>query len=310
MSASTSSSGFRTYQPWLATAAFVLATLLVYRALRGYSVEEIVASIDAITTRHIALGAMFTVGSFLSLSGFDALAVRYTRKALPYPKILLVSFTSLSIGHVLGLAALSSGAVRYRFYTRWGLSRGDVGRIIVFCGVTVALGIMTSAGLAGASRSALVAELFRVSPALVVAIAVALLAVVVAYIAAAAWYHRPLRIRRFELPVPSLPLALGQVAVGTTDFLMVSAVLHQMLSASADVPYVPIAAAYVTANAAGIAAHVPGGIGVIEAVVLSLVPGANVVGALVAFRVVYYLVPFGLGAAAFGAAELMHRRRR
>ncbi|MBN1238157.1 MAG: UPF0104 family protein [Gammaproteobacteria bacterium] len=303
-------SKLKRYEPWIAAVAFLVAAALVYRALREYSVDEILRAIDAISARHIGFAVLFTIGSFLSLSGFDTLAVRYAGRSLPYRKIALVSFTALSIGHVLGLAALSSGAVRYRFYTRWGLSGGDVGRIVVFCGVTVAVGIMTSAGVAGLARSRLVAELFHVPRALVVAIAAALLAAVAAYLTLAARRQKAVRIRRFELPVPSLELAAGQVLLGTADFFMVSAVLHQMLSASADVEYLPIAAAYITANAAGIAAHVPGGLGVIEAVVLSLVPGAEVVGALVAFRAVYYLVPFALGAAAFGAAELLHRRRR
>lgn len=293
----------------IAAAAFIVAALLVYRALREYSVEEIVDAIDAISARHFALAGLFTAGSFVSLSGFDALAVRYAGRSLPYHRIALASFTSLAIGHVLGLAALSSGAVRYRFYTRWGLSNGDVGRIVVFCGVTVAIGIMTSAAIAGLARPALVAELFRVTPGLVVAIGAALLATVAAYLILAARGRRVLRIRRFELPVPRLELAVGQVLVGTADFFMVSAVLHQMLSASIDIEYLPVAAAYITANAAGIAAHVPGGLGVIEAVVLSLVPGAQVLGALVAFRALYYLLPFVLGAAALGAAELLHRRR-
>jgi hypothetical protein len=121
--------------------------------------------------------------------------------------------------------------------------------------------------------------------------------------------HRPIRIRRFELPVPRLRLALGQVAVGTTDFLLVSAVLHQLLSATADIDYFPVAATYVTANAAAMVTHVPGGLGVIEAIILSLVPGANVVGALVAFRVIYYLVPFAIGCAVLAITEIARRQR-
>src|SRR5690606_3417680 len=139
---------------------------------------------------------------------------------------------------------------------------------------------------------------------------IGLCAAVVGYVVAAAVRERPICIRRFELPMPGWRLALGQVVVGCGDFLMVAAVLHQMILASADVPYLPIAASYVTANAIGIATHVPGGLGVIEAVVLSLVPGAHVVGALIAFRALYYLVPFVLGCMALLAAEWVHRHRR
>jgi glycosyltransferase 2 family protein len=291
-------------------AAFAVAGFLVYRALKDYSLSEVVESLSQISIRHLALGAAFTAGSFVCLTGYDTLAVRYTKGDISYPKIALASFTSLSLGHTLGFAALSSGAVRYRFYTGWGLSAGDVGRIILFCGVTVGLGVAMAGALASLLRPALVAEMFRVTTAVVVTLGILLLLLVVIYLGLAAFVHRPIRIRYFELPVPGLRLALGQVAVGTADFLLVSAVLYQMLSASTEIGYLPVAAAYVTANFIGIITHVPGGLGVIEAVFLSVVPGANVVGALVAFRAIYYLIPFLLGSLALGIFELVRRHRR
>ena len=296
--------------PWIAVVAFALAAFPVYRALKQYSLDEILASLRAISLRHLALAAAFTAGSFICLSGSDTLAVRYTKSDLAYRKIALASFTSLSLGHTLGFAVFSSGAVRYRFYTGWGLSAGDVGRIIVFCGVTVLLGLLTLGGAASLIRPAILADMFRTTPAVVIGAGVLLLVLVGVYLALAAFVHRPIRIRNFELPVPRLRLALGQIAVGTTDFLLVAAVLHQMLLASADIGYFPIAATYVAANAAGIISHVPGGLGVIEAIVLSLVPGANVVGALIAFRAVYYLVPFFIGCAVLGVTEIVRRQRR
>jgi len=307
---SKASSRLKRFHPWLGAAAFVVAAFLVYRALQQYTWSEIVASLSLISIDHLALGAAFTAGSFLCLTGSDALAVRYTGRNLPYPKIALASFTSLSIGHTLGFAVFSSGAIRYRFYTSWGLSAGDVGRIIVFCGVTVALGLATVGGLASLIRPALVGETFRIAPAAVAAVGVVLLLAVAIYLGLAAFVHRPIRIRNFELPVPPLRLALGQIAVATTDLLLVSAVLHQMLSATSDIGFLPVAAAYVTANAAGILSHVPGGLGVIEAVLLSLVPGANVVGALVAFRAVYFLIPFVIGGLVLGVSEIVRRQRR
>ena len=297
-------------QPWLGAAAFAVAAFLVYRALQEYTLNEVLESLSRISWGHLALGAAFTAGSFLCLTGSDTLAVRYTNSGLAYPKIALASFTALSLGHTLGFAALSSGAVRYRFYTGWGLSAGDVARIIVFCGVTVAVGLATAGGLVSVIRPGLIAETFKVAPAAVAAAGVILLVVVAVYLGLAAFVHRPIRIRNFELPVPRLRLALGQVAVGTTDLLLVAAVLYQMISASADIGYFPVAAAYVAANAAGIVSHVPGGLGVIEAVLLSLVPGANVFGALIAFRAVYFLIPFVIGGVVLGISELLRRRRR
>ena len=105
--------------PWIGVTVFGLGAFLIYRALRGHSLEEIVQSLGAISSTHLALGAAFTAGSYLCLTANDTLAVRYTKGDLPYRRIALASLISLSIGHTLGLAAFSSGAVRYRFYTAW-----------------------------------------------------------------------------------------------------------------------------------------------------------------------------------------------
>ena len=304
------SAGLRGLHPWIGAATFALAGFLIWRALHRYSLHAIADSMSGISVRQLALGVLFTAASFLCLTGFDALGVRYTGRELPYRKIALASFTSLSIGHTLGFAAFSSGAVRYRLYSAWGLSAGDVGRIIVFCGVTVGLGLATLGGGVLVLRHRLIAELFGASPGALLALGLVLLASVLLYLGLAAFRHQPLRIRYFELPVPPLTLALGQILIGTLDPLLVSAVLHQMLSATAHIGYLPVAMCYVAANVAAVISHVPGGLGVIEAVVLWLVPGASVVGALLAFRAVYYLIPFVLGSLTFGITEFLRRQRR
>ena len=307
---SNKSSSLKRLYPWIGVTVFGLAAFLIYRALRGHSLEEIVQSLGAISSTHLALGAAFTAGSYLCLTANDTLAIRYTKGDLPYRRIALASLISLSIGHTLGLAAFSSGAVRYRFYTAWGLSAGDVGRIILFCGATVLVGLTTLGAIAALTQPPLVARMIGMGSGLVIAAGVVLLVLLAAYLALTTFVRRPIHIRNFTLPLPPLTLAIGQILVGTCDFLLVSAVLHQMLSASAEIGFLPVAAIYVMANTAAIVSHVPGGLGVIEAVILSLVPGANVIGALIAFRTIYFLIPFVIGSLMLGAFEFAHRRHR
>jgi hypothetical protein len=242
MSSSLSSSRLRRLYPWIGIAIFSVAAWLVYRALRQYSVEQIVASLGAISLRHLALGGLFAAGSYLCKTGNDLLAVRYTGSDLAYPKVALASFTALSIGQTLGVAAFSSGAVRYRFYSAWGLSAGDVARILVFCGLTVLLGLASVAGIACLLGTRLVGATFGAPPLAVGAAGVLLLTAIAGYLGLAAVVQHPIRIRRFVLPLPPLRLALGQVALGTVDFMLVAAVLHQMLSASSEVGFFAVAA--------------------------------------------------------------------
>ena len=104
--------------------------------------------------------------------------------------------------------------------------------------------------------------------------------------------------------MPEFNLALAQVAVGSANFASVAACLHQTLTADADVPYFAVAAVYVIAKSVALLTHVPGGFGVVESVVMFLLPGGKIVGAI------YFLVPLCIGGLLFAITELYYRGRK
>jgi len=172
------------------------------------------------------------------------------------------------------------------------------------------LGILSTLALTALVQPALTARTFRIDEVMTIALAGACAAVVLIYLAFAALRTKPLRIRDFELPAPGWRIAAGQVLVGTTDQFLVAAALFQMLPASGDVGFLAVATTYAAANAAAVIAHVPGGLGVIEAIFVSFLPGAPVLGAVIAFRALYFLLPFFVGCMVLGLAEIARRRGR
>jgi glycosyltransferase 2 family protein len=301
---------------WLKRVAAVvvlgLAAFLIYRTLSGYSLGEIVQSVKAIPPLRLLFALAFAAGSYFCLSWFDWLAVRYAGKPLPYRQCALASFCSLSLGHNIGFAALSSGAIRYRFYSRFGLTPGEIAKVVIFCGVTVGFGMITLAGVALLLRSDLAAGMIGLTQPLALALGGVCLAVSAAYVITSALLRgaRTLKIRNWSLPMPPWKFALAQIGVGSANYVCVAGCLHQTLSAVGDVPYLAVAAAYVIANTGALITHVPGGLGVVESVVMFLLPGAGVIGALVMFRVIYYLVPLCTGGALFALTEIYYRRQK
>lgn len=279
----------------VAVAAVVFALYLLFQTLRQYTLDEILTALRAIPVSHLLLGLAFAAASYVCLSCFDALGVRYTGKRLPFHKTALASFVSLSIGHNVGVAALSSGAVRYRYYARWGLTAEDVAKIVLFCGVTVALGLMTLGGASLLLRPQDAADMTGLSRSAVFAIAIASLIAPVIYLVLSAFVRKPLTIKSWSFDLPKLPIAAAQIVVGTLNFAFVAASLHQMLSAFAEAGYLKVASVSIIANVAAIISHVPGGIGVLEATVAHILPGAESVAAVIAFRVIYYFIPLALG---------------
>ncbi|MCC4297877.1 lysylphosphatidylglycerol synthase domain-containing protein [Aurantimonas coralicida] len=291
-------------------ASFVaLAGYLIWRTLRDYSLAELMQALRAFPLDHLALSGMFAAGSYATLTLFDLLGTRYVGHRLAYPKVALASFVSLSLGHSIGFAGLSSGAIRYRFYRRWGLSTGDVAKLILFSGLTVTVGLATLGALAVLLRPALAAEVTGLGQGMILAIgAVAALGVVI-YLLLAAFLRRPLRFRSFVLEMPSLRLALGQVVLGATNFALVAACLHQALLGIAEVPYLSAATVYVLANAGVMLTHVPGGLGVFEAVVVTLLSGRGLLTAVLVFRFTYFLVPLALGGLVLAVTETVWRSK-
>jgi len=104
--------------------------------------------------------------------------------------------------------------------------------------------------------------------------------------------------------------ALAQIAVGAANFLFVAATLYHLLGEGADVSFLTFASFYCAANVMSIVSHIPGGFGVLEAVVLAAAPGPDTVRALILFRLLYYAAPFGLGAVLYGGFELLGSRGR
>jgi uncharacterized membrane protein YbhN (UPF0104 family) len=293
----------------LILAAICLAVLLVYRSLSRYSWQEIEESVLSISRYRLAGAFLFVMLSYFCLSLFDTMGVRYAGRPLPYRQTALASFTALSIGHNVGMAALSSGAVRYRFYSRWGLTPEQVGKVIVFCGVTVALGLLTLAGLALLVDTRPQDDLLGFDRTARTLLGLACLSLPAVYLVLCGLVRRPVHIRSWRFELPSLQLGVGQIVVGGLNFACVAASIHQLLASFGDPAYLEVATAYVTANMAALISHVPGGLGVLEATILEILPGTAAIGALVAFRCLYFFVPLSIGIPTFLAAEAYYRRR-
>lgn len=299
----------RLWMPVIAASLIAVAAFLLYRTLSRYSVDQVVTSVMAIPSWRLAMAAGFAAASYLCLTGFDWLALRYVRHPLPYRQAALASFVSLSFGHNIGFAGLSSGAIRYRFYSRWGLGAGEVAKVILFCGATVGLGLAMLGGIALLARGPLASEITGLSRTAIMALGLLCFVLAGCYIAAA-WARCRIRVRGVEMEMPPMRLALAQLVIGPLNFACVAGCLYEALAAVTGTPYLGIASVYVIANVTAMISHVPGGLGVIESVVMFLLPAGHAIGALLVFRFLYFIVPLALGALVFAVGEISFRWRK
>jgi phosphatidylglycerol lysyltransferase len=296
-----------------------LATLLVFGAvvlvlhhqLARLHVKSVLQHLHAIPRAQVLAALGFTALSYWLLTTYEVLALRYLRRAIPYTRILFTSFIAYSFGHTLGFAAFTGAAIRFRLYATACVTAIDVATISAFCSLSLGIGLATVAGLSlllAPAHAARVLHLYHTWSLLVGAL---LLAAVIAYALWACLARGKLEIRGWALRAPGAAIGLAQIGLSVMDLSLSSAVLWSLLPQQTHIGFVTFIGVYAAAVIAGIASHVPGGVGVFEAVMLFALPGVPadaLLGSLLAYRGVYYLVPLLFATLLFGSKELSARR--
>lgn len=307
---------------WLARhrTALSLVMVLVLIALGFAAMQQLTrelhfshirAALHALTPWQILASLFFTALSYLTLTGYDVLALRTIGRPLPWRVAALASFTSYTLSHNLGLSLLTGGSARYRIYTAAGLDGPDVARVIGIASATFWSGVVTVAAVALLARSGPIALAGMTIPAAVShAIAAVILVSIVTVIMLCGNARGPLRLWRLSVPLPTVPQALAQIALAVLDTSTAAAALFVLVHGAAPALLPAFILAYALGIVAAVLAHVPGGIGVFEAVVLAVLPGDRSIAfaALIAYRVIYYLLPLAVAVAILAWREGLRRR--
>ncbi len=309
------SGGWRRHLPALLGVALLVAALLgVRQTVRKLDLASVSAALAAIPSAALVLAFAWTLASYAIMALYDRLGTLYAGARVGFGRTALASFTAYALSHNLGFAAVSGAAVRYRLYAQWGVPAAEIARIVAFCSITFGLGGLTLGGaiLLGAPHA--VPALGALLPAYALRL---LGAVMLALVGAYATLSRSLgsiRVLGQEFVLPGLRLALAQIGIAAADVAVTAAILHALLPPAPGLSFAHLLALYLAAYAAGLTASLPGGIGVFDgALLLGLSPylGApEILGAILVFRLYYYVIPLLLAGLAFAANEVLARLGR
>jgi phosphatidylglycerol lysyltransferase len=292
---------------------FGIALWVIFHELRAFNYHDVVHHLRALPPRRFGLALLLAMCNYLVLTGYDTLAFRYIHHPLPYRKIALTSFIGYAFSHNIGLTFLTNGSVRYRFYSSWGLSALDITKVIVFCGLTFWLGFFTIGGSAFLFAPFALPAGFPLPAGSVRWLGAGFLAITAGYLALSAGLRQSLKLRQWVFQLPSFPLACSQVALSALDWGLAGSVLYALLPPAPGLGYLNFLGLFLLAQVAGLVSQIPGGLGVFETVLLLLLepylPASSILGMLLAFRGVYYLLPLGAALILLGSHELMERRQ-
>lgn len=290
---------------------FGVSVWTLHGELQQYSFREVLRSLAAIPSNFLGLAIAFMLMNCLVFTGYDTLAVRYIRHPLPYRKTALTAIVSIAISNSIGLSLLSGSAIRYRFYTDWGLSAVEIAHIIAFCNLGFWLGLFAVGGIIFLLSPVAIPALLHLPFSSAQPLGWIFLAVVVGYLLWNLLSRKALQIGRFVFPHLPVPLALAQVGIASVDWMLAAAVLYALLPSAVPLSYPGFFGIYLLGQIAGVISNVPGGLGVFETVIFLLlspsIPSATVFGALIAYRGIYYLAPLCMAVTLLGLYELKQR---
>ena len=282
--------------PVIGVGAVIFSIWLLVRELRGLSFDEMMASLAAIPATSWLLSGAATLAAYAALAAYDRVALLHLGKRLSPLFIAVCSFTTYALSHNVGASVLSGAVVRYRAYTSKGLTGREVGILVAFCSFTFALGTVMLIALVLVIEPQITERFVDILPVEASATTGAVLLALVALYVIGSWLEfRPMRIGSFELQYPRLKVVALQLVVAPLELLAAAAILYFALPAAERPDYIIVLGIFLVSFSVALLSHAPGGLGVLELTFVTGLPDmdpADVIAALLVFRLLYLIIPF------------------
>ncbi|MCC7187045.1 MAG: UPF0104 family protein, partial [Acidobacteria bacterium] len=126
---------------------FAAALLVLRKELQAVTWHELTSDVLATPATQLLAALVLTALNYAALTGYDLLAFAYIGKPLSRWRVAGASFLAYAVANSVGFAMFSGAAVRYRFYTRWGVTAAELSRIVFSYSVTFWLGLLALGGV-------------------------------------------------------------------------------------------------------------------------------------------------------------------
>jgi len=297
--------------PILGGLVFMAALFVLRHEFRAYDLADILARMKTLPRRDVLIALLLTAVNYFIMTGYDYLALRYIHRPLHYARVVLVSFIGYSFSNNLGLSMVAGGSVRYRLYSSWGLSPGEVARIIGFCIITLWLGFFALCSVVFLYEPLTLPQALHLPFSSARPIGLILLALVIIYLLCCSVWRDSLKITAWNLRMPSAKYFLPQMTVAFIHWGLAAGVVYSLLPRTAGLGYASFMSFYLLAQLGGLLSQVPGGLGVFESITVVLlssrIPTPALLGSLLVFRAIYYVLPLIVASVLFAGQEIFHK---
>lgn len=299
-------SRFRGYlTPIAMLVVFAMMAFAVYKLTNEVRYDEVVAALTDTSWTAIGLAILFTALSFASLVYYDLNALDYIGRKLPIAPVMVTAFSAYAIGNTAGFGALSGGAIRFRAYSRLGLSPEDIGRVIAFVTFAFGLGLLAVSAIASLITAPRLSAIIGIDPT-VLRIGAIIILLTLASLLFVGRNGRAVRLMRIRLKLPDTLTSSRQFLITAFDIAVSASALYVLLPET-HIGWLSFFAIFAAAIGLGVISHVPAGLGVFEAVMIGALGNTismdQLLGSLVLYRLVYYVLPLTIAIILVAASE-------
>ena len=295
----------------LGIALLIGAIYIVQHEFRHLSVGDIEEALASISTYSLIFSFIWTILSYFILTFYDRLGTIYAGHKVSYGRVAFASFCAYALSHNLGFAAVSGAAVRYRLYAHWGLTPLQIGKTVAFCSLTFGLGGMVLGGAILFMEPQAIPFFGQHLPRIALfGVGAALWSVVLGYVTLAKILGQ-IKILGHDIELPGWRMAIIQVLLATVDVAVTATIFYALLPEAPQLTWLIFLGVYVASYTAGLAANLPSGIGVFDTAMLfgleRYMSAPQIIGAILVFRLYYYIIPLFLAGSLFAGNEILLR---
>jgi uncharacterized membrane protein YbhN (UPF0104 family) len=283
--------------PIIGAIAVIFSARLLYKEVRNLALDDVILSLEAIPAQRWALAIACNFLAYAALAGYDRVALLHLGKRVPWPFVALTSFTTYALSHNIGASMLSGAVVRYRAYTTKGLTPAEIGVLVALSSFTFFLGSLITGGVLLLIEPGQIRRFVDLPNEAAVILGVAMLAAVVLYILGSLLHLRPLTLWGFHVYYPRPQVVVWQLALAPVELMGAAGIIYFSLPAAGNPGFLAVLGVFLVSFTVALISHAPGGLGVLEYVFLVAFEDLNkadVLAALIVFRVFYLLVPLAL----------------
>lgn len=300
------------YAKHLLTVAFLgLVIWLLVDYAKQVNWQEVRAALADYSWLTVLLGGSIALTSYLAYASYDLFGRYYVQHDISKARTMLIAFICCAFTINVG-AFIGSIGFRYKMYSQRGVGKGSIARIVGMSLTTNWLGYILLAGVIFATGNVAMPSDWAISSLTLRVLGFVFIALTISYFVLCHFArNRSWTIRGHQITLPTVKVAVLQLVASHAHWMLMGAALYTFLHGGVD--YFTLLGVLMISAIAGLIAHVPSALGVLEAVFVALlgeqVPSSDLVAALIAYRAMFYLWPLAVAVVAYLALEVMRKKK-